>query len=150
MREKLLILMKSEGLTASRLAELLGIGASGISHILGGRNKPKLDFIEKLLRRFPRINPDWLLLDSDQMFRDTQPSLLSLELSAQAEESGIDVSTSEPSRGMSDGTLRANQDAQNSHISTNAPIAEKISYSSKAIKRVIILYADHTFESYEG
>ena len=32
MREKLLSLMRSEGLTSSRLAELLGIQPSGISH----------------------------------------------------------------------------------------------------------------------
>ena len=26
-------------------------------------------FVVKLLQRFPRINPDWLLLDSDKMYR---------------------------------------------------------------------------------
>ena len=42
---------------------------SGISHILSGRNKPGFDLLQKILRRFPRINPDWLLLDSPQMYR---------------------------------------------------------------------------------
>ena len=40
MGEKLLRLMKSEGLTSSRLAEILGTGASNISHIISGRSKP--------------------------------------------------------------------------------------------------------------
>ena len=74
MREKLLSLMRSEGLTSSRLAELLGIQPSGISHILSGRNKPSFDFVQKILRRFPTINPDWLLLDQGPMYRDTADS----------------------------------------------------------------------------
>ena len=69
MREKLQILMNSENLTGSKLAEYLGIQPSSISHILGGRNKPSLDFVQKILQRYPRINPDWLLLDSEQMYR---------------------------------------------------------------------------------
>lgn len=70
MREKLLRLMQTEGLTSSRLAELLETQPSSISHLLSGRNKPSFDLIQKILRRFPRINPDWLLLDSDRMFRN--------------------------------------------------------------------------------
>ena len=58
MREKLLDLMKNEGLKPSQLAELLGINPAGISHILAGRNKPGFDLLQKILRRFPRINPD--------------------------------------------------------------------------------------------
>ena len=42
MREKLLDLMKNEGLKPSQLAELLEINPAGISHILAGRNKPCL------------------------------------------------------------------------------------------------------------
>ena len=70
MRDKLLLLMKKEGLTSSRLAELLGIQPSSISHILGGRNKPSFDFVQKILRRFPNINPDWLLIDKGEMYRN--------------------------------------------------------------------------------
>ena len=74
MREKLLDLMKNEGLKPSQLAEQLEINPAGISHILAGRNKPGFDLLQKILRRFPRINPDWLLLDSDKMYRDEYPA----------------------------------------------------------------------------
>ena len=74
MREKLLDLMKSEGLKSSQLADMLGINPAGISHILAGRNKPGFDLLQKILRRFPRISPDWLLLDSGPMYRDTEES----------------------------------------------------------------------------
>lgn len=75
MKDKLLQLMKSEGLTSSRLAEMLEVQPSGISHILSGRNKPGFDFLQKILRRFPQINPDWLLLDSGAMYRAMQDEM---------------------------------------------------------------------------
>ena len=74
MREKLTILMKSEQLTMTKFAELLGIQPSGISHILSGRNNASLDMVKKVLRRFPQINPDWLLLDKEEMYRTERPN----------------------------------------------------------------------------
>ena len=61
MKEKLLALMQNEGLRSSQLAEILDVNPAGISHILAGRNKPGFDLLQKILRRFPRVNPDWLL-----------------------------------------------------------------------------------------
>ncbi len=69
MKEKITHLMKSEGLTTTRLAEILEIQPSAVSHLVSGRNKPGYDLLQKILRRFPRINPDWLLLDSDEPYR---------------------------------------------------------------------------------
>ena len=148
MREKLLNLMKTEQLTASKLAELLGIQPSGISHILGGRNKPSFDLVQKILRRFPQINPDWLLLDRGEMYRaisvDTaSPSQESPTNSADAAE---DLSTHE------DAPV---PDTTNSMapISSSANFAQEtitaISTKHGRVKRVIILFEDHTFESYE-
>lgn len=70
MEEKLRRLMKHEGINSTRLAEILGIQASGISHIMSGRNKPSYDFLLKLLQRFPQISPDWLMLNRGPMYRD--------------------------------------------------------------------------------
>ena len=76
MKEKLDILLKKKGLSATSLARILGIQPSGLSHILSGRNKPSFDLVVKILRDFPEINPDWLLLDSETIFRSNDtPSL---------------------------------------------------------------------------
>lgn len=69
MKDRLEKFIKSEGLTPSRFAEIMGVQPSSISHILGGRNKPSFDFIEKMLQRFPKINPDWLLLGKGNIYR---------------------------------------------------------------------------------
>lgn len=69
MKDKIAYLMKSEGLTTTRLAEILEIQPSAVSHLVSGRNKPGYDLLQKILRRFPRVNPDWLLLDSEEPYR---------------------------------------------------------------------------------
>ena len=61
--------MEVHNLSASQLADKLGIQRSGLSHILSGRNRPGLDFAIKVLEKFPDINPDWLLLGKGVMLR---------------------------------------------------------------------------------
>ena len=144
MREKLLNLMKSEQLTASKLAELLDIQPSGISHILSGRNKPSFDLVQKILRRFPRVNPDWLLLDKDEMYRtiDIEPKPAALQSISTDELDG--TMQQSPASGM---TAPA---TNSSSASTPAQqIAAAYAPKSGKVKRVIVLFDDHTFESYE-
>ena len=69
MKDRLEKFIRTEGLTPSRFAEIMGVQPSSISHILGGRNKPSFDFIEKMLLRFPKVNPDWLLLGKGPIYR---------------------------------------------------------------------------------
>ena len=38
-----------------------GVNRATISHILSGRNKPSIDFLEKLLNAYPNINANWLI-----------------------------------------------------------------------------------------
>ena len=145
MREKLQKLMASEQLTSSRFAELLGIQPSGVTHLLGGRNKPSFDLVQKILRRFPRINPDWLLLDSEQMYRtevDEQPSLIN-SAENQTPEMAVNAEKNSAAQNI----------AFSESLSTSAQAMENIvtrgALSRKNVKRVIVLFDDHTFESFE-
>ena len=53
--------MESEGLKSSSLADTIGVNRATISHILSCRNKPSIDFLEKLLSAYPNINANWLI-----------------------------------------------------------------------------------------
>lgn len=152
MREKLQLLMNAENLTGSKLAEYLGIQPSSISHILGGRNKPSLDFVQKILQRYPRINPDWLLLDSDEMYRADSSPASSVATSAELQFS--------ESPSMAESATQAEPSAAENHSSpadhtTQAPsnvmdtIAPLVAPHNRGVKRIIVMFDDHTFESYE-
>jgi len=54
-------LMKLNNLTASAFADEIGVQRSSVSHILSGRNKPSLEFIQKIITRFPKVSADWLI-----------------------------------------------------------------------------------------
>ncbi len=73
-QRKLQILMKNEGVSQSRLAEMLEVKPSTLSHILAGRNYPGFDMLQKLRRLFPHINADWLLLDTSEDYLADAPT----------------------------------------------------------------------------
>lgn len=148
MREKLLSLIKNEGITPSKLAELLGVQPSGISHIMSGRNKPSFDFVQKILRRFPNINPDWLLLDSQQMYRsesnaEAQPSENSIFPATMGNDS------TDPQNGEQSAPLEAASSNISAQSVTDVVNIAQTNTRRGNIKRIIVLYDDRSFESYE-
>ena len=53
--------MESEGLKSSSFADKIDVNRATISHILSGRNKPSIDFLQKLLSNYPELNANWLI-----------------------------------------------------------------------------------------
>lgn len=60
--------MRAENMNSAKLAEILQIQPSSISHLLSGRNKPSFDFISKLLSMFPELNPHWIINGKGEMY----------------------------------------------------------------------------------
>ena len=53
--------MENKGLKPSVFADIIGVNRATISHILSGRNRPSIDFLEKLLHVYPKLNANWLI-----------------------------------------------------------------------------------------
>jgi transcriptional regulator with XRE-family HTH domain len=53
--------MADQGLNAAEFADRIGVQRSSISHILSGRNKPSIDFLEKIKTAFPEADLNWLV-----------------------------------------------------------------------------------------
>ncbi len=66
---RVLSIMDGKQLTKSGFASLLEISLPMLTHISTGRNKPGLELIQKILIKFPEINPDWLILGVGTMKR---------------------------------------------------------------------------------
>ena len=54
-------LLEYYSLSATAFAEKMDFNRSTISHLLSGRNKPSLEFVMKLLQKFPEVEMNWLL-----------------------------------------------------------------------------------------
>ena len=141
MTSKLNQILESEHLTATKLAEILEIQPSGISHILRNRNKPSYDFVVKLLRRFPRINPDWLLLDSGQMYRDDDTSAAPAEMKQSSEATLFESAALQNPEENS-------VPSSNNDVSSESP--RRALSGTRDIDRIVIFYTDQTCECYKN
>ena len=53
--------LNSEDISATQLSNNINVSRAAISHILSGRNKPSIDFLDKILNKYPNINLNWLV-----------------------------------------------------------------------------------------
>jgi len=101
MQERLQEILTNERLTPARFAELVGVQRSSVSHILSGRNKPSLDFLQKTLDNFEHVNPDWLISGKGPYKRPRAPEAQKAGSSSQpnkAVSGRIDFPASVPAR----------------------------------------------------
>lgn len=149
MKEKLLDLMKHEGLKPSQLAEMLGINPAGISHILKDRNKPSFDLLQKILRRFPQLNPDWLLLDSTQMYRDEYADVPKTPAPTVAPQLPIDDGLFGSPEIETAAPKAARQEPTGFESSAQPTTVQfPVSRTGANVQRVVLFYDDQTFESF--
>ena len=71
MNSRLLQFLSAENITQSQFADTIGVARASVSHILSGRNKPSYEFITAMLRHYPQLNPEWLMLGSGRMYKDS-------------------------------------------------------------------------------
>jgi transcriptional regulator with XRE-family HTH domain len=68
-RQRLVKIMESEQVNAKEFSSQVGISASTLSNILGGRNKPSLEVMQAILNVYRTISADWLILGVGAMYR---------------------------------------------------------------------------------
>lgn len=68
MVDRINLILKAKNLTSRQFAEEIGIQPSGMSHILSGRNRPSLDFVMKVINRYPEIDINWLMFGKGEMY----------------------------------------------------------------------------------
>lgn len=55
-------------------AESIGKTSTTIYTVINGRNKPGYDVLEGILKKYPEVNPDWLLTGDGGMYRTDKPA----------------------------------------------------------------------------
>ena len=68
MKDRLIKFMKTEGVSAAKLAETIQVQPSTISHIMAGRNNPRYDFLAAVMRHYPKLSARWLMLGEGEMY----------------------------------------------------------------------------------
>ncbi|MFL0078709.1 helix-turn-helix domain-containing protein [Tenacibaculum maritimum] len=112
-------------LTSSSFADTIDIQRSTMSHLLSGRNKPSLDFVLKVVDKFPEVNLYWFLKGKgkfpsmEQDVIDRNPPSLEEAPSLFSHEASIDLPSIPQKKG-------------------------------KELIKIILLYNDGSFENFDN
>ena len=74
MENRIQKIIDKQGIPLNAFAQEIGVNRSTVSHILTGRNKPSVEVLQKILKRFPELSSDWLLLGNGGMYAKKEPS----------------------------------------------------------------------------
>ena len=130
-RDRVLQVMQSEGMNAKQFCQEVGISPGTLSNITGGRNKPSLDVMQAILRRFRAISCDWLIMGVGTMYvsgarEEGMQSLFEVE---------------------NETTEMPNEVAKPSVVVKNSDISSTAAPSiSRKVDKILIFYSDGTFE----
>jgi transcriptional regulator with XRE-family HTH domain len=127
MKDRILAFLKAENKSSSQFAEEIGVQPSGISHIISGRNKPSLDFVLKMLEKYPFLSSEWLLFGKGEMYRDQSMQELFLE----AEEQKQNPPVTEPGLFTEGKKMDSRKPQETPHIEKVTRDVEKIAWFFK-------------------
>ena len=141
LNEKIKQILVDKNISPSHFADEVGIQRSSISHILAGRNKPSLDIVQKIIRRFPDLGINWILEDEDlpESVSEIKPFKADQYVTNELQKSPVSNASE----------LRRNtisqQHAAQENVRTNT--AEKV--EEKKVDRILIFYTDGTFQEFK-
>ena len=138
-------IMERHELNASSFAEQIGVGRSSISHILSGRNKPSLDFVLSILKQFPDVDLYWLLNGKGTYPRTEGSTNKNSNLVNGEADSIQQLSTTTDSN---DSVSKASPVLEEKVTSGSVDISD--SKKGKNVTKVILIYDDGTFESFNS
>ena len=152
-QERIIELMAYLKLTAGALAERIGVQPSSVSHILSGRNKPSLDFVNKLLVCFPQVNYDWLVNGRGSMLKNVAETGEVADLFSFSEQGGStsvetqsEIVEESPRRVVARKAKTINK--PNRGKEPEEGIGEHKARSERKISKVILFYDDGSFEEF--
>lgn len=131
--------LRKENKSAAQFAEEIDVQPSGISHILSGRNNPSLDFVIKMLEKYPFISTEWLLFGKGTMHKE--PTLETLF----DENQDIIKDSKEKAPAIADGNM--NYPEKQITEKENKGFDSQKARTSK-IARIVWFYENNSFEEY--
>lgn len=162
--------MDYSGLTPAQFATEIGINRSGLTHLFSGRNQPSLDLIKKILVAFPQIKTEWLMMGMGSMLKNGEQSVSVNNPIEEPKEPDLftqivpdkiptvpPITNSSESDPNNDKVLKNDKNIKNniSQRESNKPILDPMidkifnSREDKKVKKIVLLYSDHTFDVYQ-
>ena len=139
MRERILEFLRKENKTSAQFAEEIGVQASGISHIISGRNNPSLDFVIKMLEKYPFLSSEWLLFGKGRMYKEQFTGTLFGDLEINPDRTGAEI--------KKESVKMVNIPHKEDHESDDLPGGGNLT-APAGIKKIVCFYENNSFEEF--
>lgn len=124
-KDRIRMIIDSHQLTAGAFADRIGVQRSNVSHILSGRNKPGYEFLEKVVKAFPKVQAHWLLTGRQAEVAHTAV-----------------VDASRPA------VREVQEEPQARYGKSPSDSVGKLTDSGKNIAKIVVFYDDFSFDTY--
>lgn len=149
LKDRIKTVMDKEKLSAAMFADIVGVQRSSISHILSGRNKPSLEFLQKVLSAYPKYSVEWLvmgkgipvntpssntktnteIIEQPNLFTNVNTEMLVQERNTEKTDKKVEI---EPEKVYENTEKEENKQQKN----------------TKKVEQIIVCYTDKTFDTY--
>jgi transcriptional regulator with XRE-family HTH domain len=140
LNDKIKQILVDKSISPSHFADEIGVQRSSISHILAGRNRPSLDIVQKIIRRYPDLGMDWILEDDD--FSESV-----LAISSSISKGKVENQTNISSPRIAPDLSVRNHPAIGTQPA-NSESSSEVQTLVKSVERILIFYSDGTFKQY--
>lgn len=151
MIDRIKLLIETQNMTASQFADKIDVQRSSLSHIMSGRNKASLDFVSKVLKRFPEISPDWLINGQGALFRSQKTGNESTRQETPQANELFNMTRVEQTEELVDyGKQIDDKNSMESESSGQSEnnITEDKKSGATTVDRIVIFYSDGSFKDY--
>lgn len=156
LKDRIEKIMQNEAMNAVQFASEIGIQGSTLSHILNGRNKPSLEVVMKILKRFDYINSDWLIFGEGPMNRTERqsktPTLFDSQDLSNTNTVNYPQKTEQKIESLQSHFQQKPEQKEIISESVNSKIPEENKIApvvvEKIIKRIIVYFNDNTFQEF--
>ena len=156
MKKRLEVLLTEVEMSPSQFADEIGVQRATISHIVSGRNNPSLDFIQKVLERFPGLNAEWIINGTGNVWKaeaGKQNETLSPIRRAGEPKTFQPNLFEDQATAFQDIQARPKQQQPDQNIDASDKLHDKNIQSlagKREIVKVIILYSDSSFTAFDN
>ncbi len=124
-------------LTSTKFADEIGVPRPSISHILSDRNKPSLEIVQKMYRRYPELGFNWFIEEEENATKTV----------TQTPNSQTVTSTKRPEYSPRESNERKTPELTTAQQNLNPNIMTN--FSNGSIARIMVVFNDGTIQEFK-
>jgi transcriptional regulator with XRE-family HTH domain len=137
LNEKIKRFIIDKDLTSTKFADEIGVPRPSISHILSDRNKPSLEIVQKMYRRYPELGFNWFIEEEDNAAKNT----------IQTTNNQTVTTTKRPEYSPRESNERKSPELNSVQQNLNPAILSN--FTNGSIARIMVVFNDGTIQEFK-